>query len=48
MSQNITVVLPEQLHEKLEAVKQETGLTKSEISRRGIIKEIQDLTSNEK
>ncbi len=43
MSKSITVVLPHQMHEKLESAKKQTGLTKSEISRRGIVKELNEL-----
>ena len=47
MSKNMTVVLPQKIYEKLDKAKQETGLTKSEIARRGIVNEIDKLKVNE-
>lgn len=46
MSNQINIVLPKQIDQKLEKAKEETGLTKSEIGRRGIINEIQKLQVN--
>lgn len=37
------IVLPDKMSSSLDEIKQETGLTKSEIARKGIQKEINEL-----
>lgn len=39
----VRVVVPEQMNQDLERVKEETGLSKSEITRRGILEQIKKL-----
>lgn len=43
MSKQLNIVLPEQIDETLEDITETTGLTKSEIGRRGLVSELQDL-----
>jgi predicted DNA-binding protein len=43
MSKQLNIVLPEQMEERLEEKSEETGLSKSEIGRRGIHNELQKL-----
>ena len=43
MSKNMTVVLPEKIDSRLQKAKENTGLNKSEIARRGISSELNEL-----
>jgi len=43
MSEQINIILPEEIHNRLNQVKESTGLTKSEVARRGILSEINEL-----
>lgn len=43
MSKQLNITLPQQIDEKLERTSEETGLTKSEIGRRGIVNELEKL-----
>jgi hypothetical protein len=43
MSEQINIVLPEKIDSQLTEAKDSTGLTKSEIARRGILSEINKL-----
>ena len=43
MGEKIHVSAPEKLHDKLERASERTGLTKSEITRDGILKKIREL-----
>lgn len=43
MSKNMTVVLPEKIDKRLQKAKENTGLNKSEIARRGIMSELDEL-----
>lgn len=43
MSNQLSIILPDQLDERLKDAKEETGLSKSEIGRRGIISELNRL-----
>lgn len=43
MSNTITVVLPEKINSRINKAKKETGLTKSEIARRGMLRELDEL-----
>jgi len=44
-SPHLSVVLTDQIEERLERVKEQTGLSKSEIARRGIIDQVKQLES---
>jgi predicted DNA-binding protein len=43
MSKQIHLSAPDELHQKLEQASERTGLTKSEITRDGILKKIREL-----
>lgn len=43
MSKQLNIVLPSQIDEKLQKASDRTGLTKSEIGRRGLVSELQKL-----
>lgn len=43
MSKQLNIMLPQQIEERLERTSEKTGLTKSEIGRRGIINELSEL-----
>lgn len=43
MSEQINIVLPDEMHSRLNQVKDSTGLSKSEVARRGILSEINEL-----
>jgi predicted DNA-binding protein len=46
MSKQFTVLLPQQLEEKLTGASERTGLSKSEITRRGLIREVKSLETD--
>ncbi|MFB6159212.1 MAG: hypothetical protein ABEJ95_06180 [Candidatus Nanohalobium sp.] len=46
MSKQLNITLPEQISEKLERTSEETGLTKSEIGRRGIVDQMDELEAD--
>lgn len=43
MKPKVSFAIPENLEERLEEVTDETGLTKSEIGRRGLLEQVQEL-----
>lgn len=47
MSKNLQVVVPDQMDKRLEALKEKTGLSKSEIARRGVLDQINQLQDRE-
>lgn len=47
MTEHLHVKLPSKMADELEAVKTQTGLSKSEISRRGILNQIRELEDRE-
>ncbi|NMJ76588.1 hypothetical protein GLU01_00795 [Nanohaloarchaea archaeon] len=46
MTKQFSFVLPEQLEEKLLSASERTGLSKSEITRRGLIREVKSLETD--
>ncbi|MFB6215908.1 MAG: ribbon-helix-helix domain-containing protein [Candidatus Aenigmatarchaeota archaeon] len=46
-SAKLNVVMPETLDERLENISERTGLNKSEITRRALLREIQELEVEE-
>ena len=47
MSKTLQVVVPDQMDEHLEALKKRTGLSKSEIARRGVLDQVNELQNSE-
>ena len=48
MSNQLNIVVPDQMDERLEEVKKKTGLSKSEIGRRGLLNQIDELEGGSK